>query len=417
MNEKTLKILESLFREYYSKNSDKIFEPPKIENREFAFQTFKGQGMLRHIAFENSKEMREYIKNLVPQHAYYSTAFYVLPSAQDMDEKDWLGAELVFDIDSDHLKTSCKEIHDYWTCMTCGFKGKGSAVEVCPNCSSKTIKEFTWVCDKCIEAAKNEVIKLIEEFLVPDIGFSPRDMMLVFSGHRGFHLHVLCDECFKLTSEERREIVDYLKAVGINWNILLPKRYGEIIGFDLKEAGWRGKIARRLFDLFLNIDENYGFLNSILDDKIISNLNKSADKIVKEIMEKPPKWTTLYRVLSKRNLIGLLNRIVEKQRCDIDEKVTIDTHRLIRLPGTLHGKTGLPVLILDIGKIEEFEVTGEFSPFKGEAKITFLEDISGNLKVLGETIIGRRGSRKKVSLPIAIYLASRELAEIEAIVK
>jgi len=417
MNVKSKNLLKSLFRQYYRRNMDRIFIPKNFANREFAFQLFDKQGMVRHLGFEKVEELRNFILENVPRHAYYSTAIYILPSASDMDEKGWLGAELVFDIDADHLDTPCKYEHDRWKCLNCGFEGAGPPPDKCPKCGSQNIEKFTWVCKKCIEAAKNELIKLIEEFLIPDLGFKVSDLLIVFSGHRGFHLHIQCEDCLKLTSEERREIVDYVKAIGLKVELLLPKykRRGEIIGIDLGEKGWRGKIARKIFEKVSLPNES---IRETVGDKAYTRLVENSEKIIREMSETTPKWTTLYKSLGSKGLTKLVKTIVDEIKCSVDEKVTIDTHRLIRLPGSLHGKTGLPVITLKgIGELEKFELKPELSPFKGEASIKLTKDIPSNLRLFGENVGGRKGTKLKLSLPTAIYLVARELAEFEEIRK
>ena len=417
MNIKSMNILKSLFKQYYGRNISRVFVPKNFANREFAFQFFDKQGMVRHLGFEKVEEIQNYISKNIPRHAYYSTAIYVLPSASDMDEKGWLGAELVFDIDADHLNTPCKYEHDRWKCLNCGFEETGPPLDKCPNCGSQNIEKFAWVCKKCIDAAKNELIKLIEEFLIPDLGFKISDMLIVFSGHRGFHLHIQCEECLKLSSEERREIVDYVKALGLKVELLIPKykRKGEIVGVDLREKGWRGKIARKIFEKISLPDET---VKNIVGSKAFTKLVENSEKIIKEMSEPLPKWTTLYRSLGPKNVLKLANAVINEIKCSVDEKVTIDTHRLIRLPNSLHGKTGLPVTILkSVDDLEKFELKPELSPFKGEALVRLVENIPLNLKLFGENVGGKKGTKLKLSLPTAIYLVARGIAEFEEIIK
>ena len=417
MNERTSEIIESLFKTYYVRNKEKIFEPPRLRNREFAFQTFKSEGMIRHLAFENAEELRNYIVKIIPKHAFYSTAIYVLPSAHDMDEKGWISAELVFDIDADHLDTPCRNQHDFWKCITCGYSGRGKPPETCPNCGSKNIKAHAWICEKCIAKAKEETLKLIENFLVPDFGINPKEIMVVFTGHRGFHVHVSSKEYTKLSSEERREIVDYIKALGLSIDKLIPsrRRSREVLGLDINEPGWRGKIARKLYDFLLELEERKDEVKNILGEKTVTSLAEELNRVIVEIMDKPPKWTTLYRILGRKKLRKLLETLVKEEKCEVDEKVTIDTRRLIRLPGTLHGKSGLPVLILDLVSLDYFTLTKDLSPFKGKAKVKFIGEAPKNIEVLGEKIVRRKGESMKISLLAAIYLAGKGLVEIEGI--
>jgi DNA primase small subunit (EC 2.7.7.-) len=51
---------------------------------------------------------------------------------------------------------------------------------------------------------------------------------------------------------------------------------------------------------------------------------------------------------------ALADRVADEQAAPIDEPVTTDTHRLIRLPGSLHGGSGLVVTPIDRDDLDEF---------------------------------------------------------------
>ncbi|HIH97013.1 MAG TPA: DNA primase catalytic subunit PriS, partial [Thermoplasmata archaeon] len=83
-----------------------------IDRREFGFALFEGW-MLRHKSFKHGDELKQFLQNSVPSNAYCSCAYYEDPEA-DMNKKGWLGADLVFDIDADHIPTPCDKVHDNW---------------------------------------------------------------------------------------------------------------------------------------------------------------------------------------------------------------------------------------------------------------------------------------------------------------
>jgi len=115
--------VQNLFKHYYDDVTVEI--PVDLKAREFGFIFFGGEGMARHLSFEDQVKLNEFLKREVPLHAYFSSAYYKDPSAEDMDSKTWLGADLVFDIDADHIPTSCKLEHDLWLCLDCGYSSKG----------------------------------------------------------------------------------------------------------------------------------------------------------------------------------------------------------------------------------------------------------------------------------------------------
>ena len=105
MNPATTEFLRQRFTDYYKKTI--LVAPSSLEQREWGFVLFNPHTpnlrMRRHIGFSGKDELFQFIHNLVPQHAYYSTAYYEKPDAGTMAEKGWCGADLIFDLDADHI--------------------------------------------------------------------------------------------------------------------------------------------------------------------------------------------------------------------------------------------------------------------------------------------------------------------------
>jgi DNA primase small subunit len=79
-------------------------------------------------------------------------------------------------------------------------------------------------------------------------------------------------------------------------------------------------------------------------------------------------------VSDEERLMADLSRLVEmaikEQAADIDTVVTTDIHRLIRLPNTLHGKTGWQVQTIQLDSLPDYDPITSAIAFKsGEAKI------------------------------------------------
>ncbi|MFQ6074280.1 MAG: DNA primase small subunit domain-containing protein, partial [Candidatus Bathyarchaeia archaeon] len=233
----TKAFIQAKFSEYYEKNSGSIQPPPSMEKREFGFLLLKERIMLRHKSFKTAEELRDALKRLVPSNVYYSSAYYERPE-EEMEEKGWLGADLVFDIDADHIPTPCAKTHDTWTCTNCKTTGRGQPPERCPECNEQRFEEKAWPCEVCLESAKEETVKLID-ILTKDFGLSTKEMSLGFSGHRGYHLHVETEEILTLDSIGRKEIVDYIVGIGLE-----PQLHGlsRTDGPNLDDFGWRGRI-------------------------------------------------------------------------------------------------------------------------------------------------------------------------------
>ena len=150
--------LKKCFLKYYT--DAELFYPEKFDKREWGF--FINGNFVRHKSFTHESEIKKFITKNVPLHIYYSSAYYRYPSLK-MKDKDWQGADLIFDIDADHLDTPCKQQHEFWVCNDCQTASiTVSHSQKCPICGSSKMKQETWLCDTCLAVAKNETIKLLD---------------------------------------------------------------------------------------------------------------------------------------------------------------------------------------------------------------------------------------------------------------
>ena len=53
--------------------------------------------MRRHVKFNSINEVSKYLQKNTPAHCYHSVAYYDDPGKMSMVEKDWKGADLIFD--------------------------------------------------------------------------------------------------------------------------------------------------------------------------------------------------------------------------------------------------------------------------------------------------------------------------------
>ncbi|WP_214044433.1 DNA primase catalytic subunit PriS [Methanomethylovorans sp.] len=333
MNEKTRNFLVNRFQAYYSQAE--IHLPPEHISREWGFISFSDSSetfMKRHIAFGSEGEITDYLKGMGPSHSYYSVAYYEYPSAPKMKEKNWQKADLIFDIDSDHLP------------------GKMNSYA------------------EMLENGKKETFKLME-FLLDDFGFAEKDVHIVFSGGRGYHCHITDPSVLHLESPERREIVDYVSAKGIDIERILSTR--EVSGDAGRESaqmmvfpsgtegGWRGRINRYFVSFMKDIVAMDKAEEVLMGFKGVGE--KTARKII-EVFENEAQVEVLkggnidvLSGLNKKVINTLIEEGIKKMSAVVDEPVTADVKRLIRLPGSLHGGSGLKVMSLDINELEKFE--------------------------------------------------------------
>jgi len=366
----------------------------QVDRREFGFASFEGQ-MVRHKSFKNPDEVKAFMQNFVPCDAYYSCAYYENPTAE-MEKKGWIGADLIFDIDADHLPTPCNKIHDEWFCCSCGFVGKGITPKNCPVCNGEKFETNTWLCQDCLNTAKNETIKLLD-ILRKDFGFSDKDIQVYFSGHRGYHIHIENELVKGLDAISRKEIVDYVCGIGFNEKMI-------------NTSSWYARIQKGLHHFILNaVEEDLTRLG--LKKNIVRTLMNNKDKFLLNLSNVEI-WKSVKGVGSE-TWKKIFDFCARKEFVKIDTVVTTDIHRLVRLPDTLHGKTGFKKVEVSISKIDDFDPFKEAIAFKrGSVKI--LVHNSPQYRV-GEEIFGPY-KNVMVELPTAaaVLLICKGRAEVSA---
>ena len=389
-SKESLEFLKNRFKEYYEKNT--IDLPDRFGRREFAFLLFEGKGMIRHIGFEKKLQFSKFVNDKTPCHAYYSSAFYKTPNAPTMQEKNWMGAELIFDLDSDHL----------------------------PNADKLSYSQQ-------LDAVKKEFIKLVNDFLIGDFGFNEKYIDLYFSGGRGYHCHITDPNIFTLDSGERREIVDYITGRDLKDSIVFheqatgKKSYGRRqypSGKALKmpkpdEPGWRGRISKGIIDIVYEIKKSddpieklkeYG-VNRSDAEKLLEDLSEDRMDRIKEGNLDQSK---MIRKFFLNN--ALRKTAVTMSAGETDEPVTCDVKRLIRLPDSLHGKTGFKVVKIELDKLKDFNPLSEAVVFSEDAvKIDVKSKFEIDMK--GQSFNLESGEQE-VPIYLAVFLIARKIANI-----
>ncbi len=346
----TRDFIQKKFAEYYEQNLDSIQPPTFIEKREFAFLLFKERTMLRHKGFKTAEGFRNLLLNVAPSDVYYSSSYYEKPE-EEMDAKGWTGADLIFDIDADHIPTPCNKEHDRWICKNCSMSGRGAKPERCPKCQTQKFDDVSWPCNVCLASAKEETMKLID-VLSKDFGLSSKEMNLAFSGHRGYHVHVENEAVTTLDAIARKEIVDFMLGIGLEARLFGFEK-GE--GPKLEDSGWKGRIAKGTYEFLLTATKEQ-LEKTGLKKKTASQILQQREKILESWKQKGP-WKMLKGV-GHDGWEKIIRQAIEKQSAKIDTVVTTDVHRLIRLANTLHGETGLKKIEVKASEIERFD------PFK-----------------------------------------------------
>ena len=373
--------LKRYFREYYSRN--KLGIPDMLFQREIGFIPFNGT-MVRHKKFAGQNSIDRFVRQYVPRHLYYSSAYYRFPDQHKMMEKEWLGAELIFDLDADHIEGADK---------------------------------MTYM--EILAEVKKHTLRLLN-MLMDDFGFGENNIRLYFSGGRGYHVHVESDSIYTMDSDSRRDIGDYIRIEGLNIEDL------KMLDDSYFEYGILARFNRYISDFYSNVDENYvktvfgkswwnymNYLEKFYNgEKIIEFLSREKGNKFKLLIKKNNSNENASVDYDRIMLGKLLQDFKKDALAEIDEPVTTDIHRLIRFPYSLHGKTGLMVKPIPVKELALFNPLDEAIPdiFKNR-------DVSINLKINrfsirmnGEDYSIEKGENK-VPLYLGIFTSAINVAD------
>lgn len=396
------------FSEYYNDPSNIVPAPISPEQREFGYLMFKERFMVRHKSFSGINSLRAVLNQTVPSDVYHSCAYYENPDF-DMDKKGWLGADLVFDIDADHIPSSCNKIHDEFTCTKCGFSGKGITPEVCPACEGTKFATKTWPCELCIQSAREETAKLID-MLSGDFGFSFDELHVFFSGHRGFHVHVENESVRSLDAMARKEIVDYITGLGLRMFEIEQGNKSRSrkpkAKFRLHDFGWDGRIKAGMKDLIVNGTKE-DFKNiGLKADLFVNNRQAILNRCFGDGL-----WGGVPGI-SDGTWLKLASYVKTLRSSNIDTVVTTDVHRLIRMNGTLHGKTGLKKVEFPAKDLQTFDpFSGAVAFKKGTVKVK-VSDVP-KFKMSGETLGPFKDEVRELPTAAAVMLICKGRAKVE----
>jgi DNA primase small subunit len=390
----TLAWARERFARYYASAS--IPPPSRLDRREFAaFPFVTDTTMRRHTTLRTPEEFQRFLVNDVPRHVYYSTAYYRLPAEPTMARKEWLGADLLFDLDADHLR---------------GAEALSYADQ--------------------LGLVKSRLLDLVDDFLLGDFGIAPEELAFVFSGGRGYHVHVRDSRFLPLSSPERRELVDYIQGTGFDPRRVVTPR-SLTVGQDgeggggrrstlrLQELpprdapGWRGRTTRSVFQL-LDRWEAGGTAATDLERWGVSKAH--ARKMARLLLEgggaakirSSGSLDALQAGLQQEFLEAVIPRAAVEVQGETDAPVTTDIHRLIRLPGSLHGGTGLRVLPLSRDALERFEPLRD-APIPGPGSERVRVACQENVRYPwgSGTVEGRKGEAVELPTAAALFLVLR----------
>ena len=378
MDDRTREYLRGRFGDYY--RSVSLSLPPDANLREWGHIPWtpgSGTTMVRHQSLFDMGDVDTFFADQAPRHAYFSAARYDDPGAATMGQKGWRNADLVFDLDADHLPGVDPETTSY---------------------------------PEMLSACKDALLRLLD-FIDDDFAFE--DVTVVFSGGRGYHVHVRDESVRELDSEARREIVDYVRAIDLDTDGLIRtvSDRGTTKRVLRTEGGWGARVHDALIEYADDLRE--------MDDEEarerlteLDGIGDGRAKTIRGAFERNPTAVREGNVEAggpgvRRLVSALAARVAATDAAPIDEPVTTDTRRLIRLPGTLHGGSGLVVTPLDRDELDDFDPLRDAVPdrFVGR-EIRIESDADRTVELNGESVLVESG-RNTVPEFAGVFLMAR----------
>lgn len=267
----------------------------------------------------------------------------------------------------------------------------------------RTCCQGTNICKSCwtfmIVAAK-----ILHDYLRNDFGF--KHLLWVFSGRRGIHCWV-ADECARKLSDDLRDtVVSFI-------NVIIG---GE---FKSKKVSLKQQIHPSILRSLQHIDNYFDDLmvkkQKFMETKnqiesIINLCNDAELKAKLKVLHKPSfkdtaeRWD-LYQQLAQefyspvnrklkasRNYTQHLVKEIKLQLCfpRLDINVTKGLNHLLKVPFSIHPKTGRVCVPIDFNKIDEFD------PFN----VPRIDELCSEMDKIREPICGE-GEQRSVSTSLA----------------
>ena len=312
-------------RDYYSsqfnvQDLEQVIDFSSFSSREFGFISLNGN-FFRNISFKSPHALQDFLIDRCPTDAYLGAVYDDPPTRKSPIHKlEWKGHELVFDIDLNDYDAVRKYVCD------------------CTGADQ--------VCIRCWQLI-NVAISIIDESLRRDFGMEK--IIWIFSGRRGVHGWVQDKIGFTLERDQRQAIIDYLSIVkGEDETARVQDR--KQLKFE-----FRKRVETTVFDYYLKNVRRKDLIELGFSGGKATSTMKQLEHQEGRVDDNLARSFNLQ--LARVNKYDeILRRWVPR----IDHKVSIDLRRLLRMPMSIHGKTGKIARVLDLNTI--FELNPENEP-------------------------------------------------------
>jgi DNA primase small subunit len=334
--------LPRLLKKHYSTVD---FDIEDIQRREIGATYYD-----RHHSFNNIDDLREFLIEKGAEAPMCSTALWVTPEAfagkgnasMTWSKKNWQGADLSFDLDCDHID---------------GYE-------------SMSYKDQ-------IEEMADHTLRLVNTL---ESEFGAKEIVITFSGRRGFHVRVL-DEAYRLLdSKARRSIMHYLMGEKINIREIMRGMDFNSFKGEVKcsmhpwsHGGWAGKLRIATNSIMRELDtvsdptqRAVNFINKYHTKKITTKqTNELVNRMIspmarQQITKNGDVRAFLGQKATKTFMLNTLdmffNHAKKVYAIELDTSVTGDVRRLLRMPGGINLKQGYACMVIDKEHLEDMDL-------------------------------------------------------------
>lgn len=371
----TMAYLEQLFGDYYRRRPQ--FRVQDLSHREWMMDPFQGR-LFRHTALQDETQLHAFVTQRTPQHVYHSLAAYRDPTIREMSVKHHgrLRWEVLLDID---VKPEPR------------LDGAGH------------------------ESLSDALLRARQQFLATlailedDVGLPMRKMDACFSGAKGYHARLTSEELQQISPEARSEIGRLVGGSNTYLPDLFPAlRKGRAL-FPTEAP--RGGLKRRIFLAMMRLRTMATTTTrspALLGLCRRHNQSMADPSVILDRIRDAPTMQTLLDSEDDDALVEVWYRMAQHLACpSIDQSAIADVSRMVRLQGSLNGKTGLICKPLaSIEEVERFDPLTDANPHPRdvETRITGARDLE--LAAGGDTYRVRSGEVAKLPLHIAIIFVA-----------
>lgn len=397
MKEQDMRFLRSVSAEYYTTQADLVYVPPPVNKREIGFTVGHEKVMVRHMAFDTIDDIKAHLRDNLPWDAYHSCAVYEFPD-KPIDQKKELWIELAFDIDPDPTDPRCGKRNSYWICVANDHYGT-EKTDKCVYCGG-SIKKIDFIDPVCLNMAAKETIRLVGA-LVNELNIGNEDLRIYFSGNKGFHIYARSDLLKDLDQNGRKEIVDYLALNGLKEDLIITRAPGKR---RILTEGVGGRIIQNAIEIIERCRE----YPNIFSNEAMNRVEREKERLRQELNK--GLLDPIFLMLGTSKAKKFLAMAVESSKIRVDPSVTLDLHRLFRMPGTISSKSHLPKFPVELKTLANnvLDAMPEYGPDRADIHVKIAPEIRMSGRKFGPY------ENEKVEVPgyLAAYLVTKGVATI-----